>query len=268
MVDVYCGAKIRSGAATDWTGTLGCFLQGTFFDSGRTDIALLTNKHVCNWKRIAANWDKLKKEDRPFTREERVTKMRESLVQRSAPDLFKYFETIYTLPENKIIATQPLCAFDDLDPPPDEKMGKTSNFANDFAFAILNTGVTHHNGGVIEATQPTPKRVPLTDLIDPAECFQRGLVVCKIGAVTGLTKGKVSGNANNRFVVRSVEGKPFSQSGDSGSVVYTEDGQVLGQLFMEAGQQESRCTTMSYIFQQLKAQFFVPGEITLAPSNL
>src|SRR5262249_38288626 len=127
-----------------------------------------------------------------------------------------------------------------------------------------------HNVGVIEASKPDPKTIPLTGLIHPSECKRRNLTVYKIGWKTGLTKGKVigdqlSGGRSKTFGVESLDRNPFSDSGDSGSVVYTEDGAVLGQVYMGGkGSRISSCTNMTYIFGKLMVDFGIEGELDLA----
>jgi hypothetical protein len=259
MPEVYCGAKIKSGVRGG-AGTVTCFLEGNFFDAGRKDTVLLTNKHVCNWKRIAAYWNKLKKDDQPLSWEEKVEKMGQILKERVDSVIFKAFEYIFLFDGGASpIAFQPLCTFAVGDPNPEDNLPiNLTNYADDFAIAILTTGVNYHNVGFLDEEKPNPKTVPLTHIISPQECMRRKLPVYKIGWKTGLTKGMVVQVDEKKFGVENLEkNKPFSASGDSGSVVYTEEGRVLGQLFMGASTDSPRttCTRMDYIIWQLVEDF-------------
>lgn len=72
-----------------------------------------------------------------------------------------------------------------------------------------------------------------------------GEAVSKHGAATGTTQGVVvdisypdhwhweyrSVSAPNQILIRSMDGRPFSHSGDSGAVIRNAGGQVVGQLW-------------------------------------
>ncbi|GAB2462888.1 hypothetical protein GCM10007967_16480 [Xylanimonas ulmi] len=106
----------------------------------------------------------------------------------------------------------------------------------DAALALLDDGVE------VDATYPQVGRVSVTA---PARGGER---VAKVGRTTSLTHGRVSAielddvlvgygdelgvlGFDGQIEVESTGGGPFSRGGDSGSLVFREDGAALGLLF-------------------------------------
>jgi hypothetical protein len=102
-------------------------------------------------------------------------------------------------------------------------------------------------------------------------CGEAGVgdIVFKIGAGTGLTKGIVVDNryadqaaiegkilaAKNQLLIRSENGQPFSAQGDSGSLVFNRENQVVGLLWGTNGWGEGLACPIAPVMTVLDIDF-------------
>jgi len=292
------GSGIKSSFDLNAVGTLGLFLQGTFF--GHAGIALLTNAHVIGERPASPKvWDALQKLWKPLN--PGVTSpatLRKTLYEKLGTLIpaFRAGNLPSNPPRRTFVATaanpdNPIFEGDnrnlmltDLFCEITEAEGNAGiadtiyqpRIGNDFAVGLLRTGVVYDNrarkGGTGE------DRHVIAKIGDAA----RDKKVYKFGYTSQFRQSQVSKIASDLFYVEGTEHKNafykdyngFSAKGDSGSAVFDEENSWLGLLYAggttggvtgESNDQETKCYNASIILAALKRSH--GDNILLAGSN-
>jgi hypothetical protein len=142
------------------------------------------------------------------------------------------------------------------------KIGNLSNYcvitkddrdSIDAAVAALDEEIEHESNRIPNSFPMRGKKIrQVNPLRNSLDLLNKGTVVCKIGRTTGFTTGRVAAVSVDNVTVKTSIGnvvfdnvieinwesnqKPFSRPGDSGSVVFTKDGQWAIGLHFAGGE--------------------------------
>jgi hypothetical protein len=270
------GSKI-STSFTPGYGTTGLFLEGTLF--GQKRVALLTNSHVIGAERnlqAKATWEALSKVWVTLTQQMAPGPRKKALLQKlwelqAAGNLFAN-PPKSVLRDGAGAATvfgaEPLSMLDLYGTVSVEGVGIVADalyqteISNDYALAILRTGITYDNLAPSEQGKHA-----IAGVADPAT----GKVVVKAGATTHVTRGVITKAEVSFFIVQG-DPNDFSDKGDSGSAIFDEAHNWVGLIYADAlGTTDRRmkdgtkCIPHSTVMVGLKKLF--GDDLKLAPAN-
>lgn len=292
------GWGIISSFAPGAVGTLGLFLQGTFF--GHDGIALLTNAHVIGEKPASPKvWDALLKiwksmhpsVKSPATQRKTLYEKLGTLIAAfragnlpANPPRRTFLATasnpdnpIFEGDDRNLLLTDLFCAITEAEG--NAGIADTiyqPRIGNDFAVALLRTGVAYDNRARKGGTGGDKHAIAkIGDAV-------QGKAVYKFGHTSQFRQSQVSKIASDLFYVKGTEHKNafykdyngFSAKGDSGSAVFDEENSWLGLLYAggttggvtgESNDQETKCYSASIILAALKRSH--GDNILLAGSN-
>jgi len=215
------------GHSEGGSGTLGAFVQGR----GEGDCILSCNHVLANSNKA----DKKAKIFQPGPNEGKGTCLLDNLIAR----LLNY-------PELK----------------------RTASNETDSAIAELEDGIDHEGNTIPKGYSFSHEGRKIRPKVD-LDVLKKETIVCKVGRTTGFTEGKVTaigldgltvfnpsiGNLvfNNVIEVTWLSaGNPFSLPGDSGSLVFTDDGLMPVGLHFAGGPGKSYACALDTILDQLK----------------
>jgi hypothetical protein len=158
-------------------------------------------------------------------------------------------------------------------------LAKANRHKGDAAIALLLPNVQHESNRIPRGIRCPGQGQKIKFLNDP-NLLSKDKLVCKIGRTTGYTRGKISAIAldnvpvktgllgnlvfDNVIEISHIPGKkPFSKSGDSGSLVFTEREKSAIGLHFAGGIKKSRaknvkisyCCSLSPILDKFNATF-------------